>query len=493
MSRAGPSRDGGAAASSKSLSAGPRGVLGMARRVRTIHMVGVGGAGMSGIAEVLVNLGYTVRGSDVRSSEVTAHLAECGVDIRLGHAATHVDGVDVVVVSSAIRSDNEEVKAARHRRIPVIRRAEMLAELMRACFGIAVAGSHGKTTTTSMVGSILAEAGLEPTVVVGGKLNAVGSNAQLGAGPYMVVEADESDGSFLHLSPTVAVLTNIDPEHLDHYAGDFGQLKAAFRDFLGRLPFYGLSVACGDHPEVKALLRGLDRRVVTYGLSEGVDLRASDLRQSVDGTEFSVSGPKGPRGAYRVAMLGAHNVQNALAALAVADELGVSPEVARLGLAGFAGVDRRFSRRGEVGGILVVDDYGHHPVEIAATLAGARCGYPGRRIVAVFQPHRYTRTASLLGEFGGAFADAEVVFVLPVYGAGEAPIEGVDALSVVSSLRKAGHPDSRLLSGLQGAADLLLPELRSGDIVIAFGAGDVGRLGRALVETLTLSKMTDGS
>lgn len=467
--------------------------LGMARRVRRVHMVGIGGAGMCGIAEVLVNRGFEVQGSDLRGTEVTARLAEQGVDVKIGHAAAHVDGADVVVVSSAVPPNNPEVLEARSRKVPVIRRAEMLAELMRLQLGIAVAGAHGKTTTTSLVGSILAHAGLDPTVVVGGKLNAIGSNARLGAGPCLVVEADESDGSFLHLFPTIAVVTSIDAEHLDHYQGGLPAVRAAFRDFLARLPFYGLAVLAGDHPEVQALLPGLERRVVTYGLSPQADLRAVDLEFEGPATTFEVVGKDGARGRHRLGMLGRHNVENALAALAVAEEIGVPPEVARAGLERFEGVDRRFSVRGEVGGILVVDDYGHHPTEISATLLGARAGHPDRKIVAVFQPHRYTRTAHLLAEFGGAFHEAETVYVLPIYGAGEAPIEGVDREAVVRSLRDHGHRDVRRLAGLPAAARTLADDLRPGDLVIAFGAGDVGRLGAELVRVLGVRKVADGS
>lgn len=453
-------------------------------------MVGMGGAGMSGIAEVLVNRGFDVSGSDLRSSEVTMRLRELGAEVFEGHDAGHVEGADVVVISSAVGASNPEVQEARRRSVPVIRRAEMLAELMRSKLGVAIAGAHGKTTTTSMVASVLAEAGLDPTVVVGGKLNAVNSNAQLGAGPIMVVEADESDGSFLHLAPTVSVVTNIDIEHLDHYRGGLEELRDAFATFLGRLPFYGLAVMCADHPEARRLLPDLDRRVTTYGFSPQADLRATELSYEGSATSFEVSDHRGSRGTHRLRMVGAHNVQNALAALAVSDELGVDPDTARKGLEAFSGVDRRFSVRGERRGVLVVDDYGHHPTEILATIRGARSGHPERRIVAVFQPHRYTRTAHLLSEFGGAFHEAESVRVLPVYAAGEEPIAGADHQAVIAAVRSQGHRDARALSDVTKAAAELAPELSEGDLVIAFGAGDVGRLGRLLLGELEASDKT---
>ena len=462
----------------------PDSVLGMARRVRRVHMVGVGGVGMSGIAEVLVNLGYEVVGTDIRRSDVTARLEKIGVKISQGHISEAVEGADVVVVSSAIKEDNVEVLEARRTHIPVIQRAEMLAELMRLKLGVAVAGAHGKTTTTSMIASILAHAQVDPTVVVGGKLNAVGSTAQLGRGPVMVVEADESDGTFLHLSPTIAVVTNIDTEHLDHYQGGLQEIRKAFRAFLDRLPFYGLAVLCGDHPEIQALLPTLERRAVVYGFSPQTDLRAVDV--SCDGPvlSFEVRDRSGSRGLHRLNMLGHHNVQNALAALAVAEELGVGHDEARNGLEAFKGVDRRFSVRGEVKGILVVDDYGHHPTEIRATLQGARMGYPGRRLIAVFQPHRYSRTRELLDDFGRAFHDADFVFVLPVFSAGEDPIEGIDSERVLTSIRGQGHRKAELLLSLDEAALQLSHFLKSGDLLVIFGAGDVGRLGREVVLAL---------
>ena len=458
---------------------------GMARRVQRIHMVGVAGAGMSGIAEVLVRSGYRVQGSDLRENEVTERLVRQGVCVFRGHAGDQVEEADVVVVSSAVGSDNPEVCEARRRGIPVIRRAEMLAELMRSKLGVAVAGSHGKTSTTSLIGAILHHAGMEPTVVVGGKINAVGSNAQLGAGGCLVAEADESDGSFLHLFPTVAVVTNVDPEHLDHYAGGMPELREAFRAFLSRLPFYGLAVVCADHPEVPRLVAELDRRVRTYGLSSQAELQARNVRFEGHQTVFEVLGPEGSRGVHRLRMLGLHNVQNALAALAVADELGVSAAVARDGLEAFSGVDRRFSLRGESNGTLVVDDYGHHPAEIEATLAGARSGYPNHRIIAVFQPHRYSRTAQLLEAFGSAFSEAAAVYVMPVYPAGEAPLPGVHHEAIVEALKRHGHRSAHPLAGLPTAAEELAPRIEPGDLVITFGAGDIGRLASDLLDLLS--------
>lgn len=467
-------------------------LAGMARSVRRIHMVGIGGAGMSGIAEVLVSQGFELRGSDLRRTEVTERLARLGIDIRVGHDAAAVEGAQVVVISTAVPPNNPELVRARELGVPVIRRAEMLAELMRNRLGVAVAGSHGKTTTTSMVASILGAAGLDPTVVVGGKLNAMGSGARLGQGAVMVAEADESDGSFLHLSPTIAAVTNVDAEHLDHYAGE-EEVRAAFRSFLQQLPFYGLAVLCIDHPGVRALLPGLERRVVTYGFSPQADLRAEKLEMSEGGAEFEVwAGPES-RGRHQLSMVGAHNVSNALAALAIAEELSVDPQTARRGLAEFSGVDRRFSVRGEARGVLVVDDYGHHPAEIEATLRGAREAYPGRRLVVAFQPHRYTRTAQLLEEFGQAFHQAETVFVLPVYAAGERPIKGADAWALIAAMKTQGHRDVRALDDLDLASPILALELRAHDLFIAFGAGDVARLGRDVLRALESVNLVDGS
>ena len=459
--------------------------VGMARRCRRIHLVGIGGIGMSGIAEVLTNLGYEVQGSDLRTSEVTRRLQTLGVNVHEGHDPEQVADADVVVISSAVADTNPEVQAARRRKIPVIRRAEMLAELMRLKYGIAVGGTHGKTTTTSLVAAILTHAGLDPTVVVGGKVNKLGSTAKLGQGPYLVAEADESDGSFLHLSPTIAVVTNIDPEHLDHYQGGLEEIREAFVTFVNRIPFYGLAVLCIDHPEVQAVLPTVEKRYVTYGLSAQADLMARHLEFDGPTTRFEVMRRGQSLGGFQLNMLGAHNVSNALAALAVAEELGVEPDAAREALAEFDGVERRFSVRGEVGQVMVVDDYGHHPAEIRATLHGVRQAYPERRVLAVFQPHRYSRTQHLVLEFASAFNDADLVMLTPLYAAGEAPIDGVDSAMIADVVRRHGHHDVRLATDIDDAIGRIKAAARPKDVVLAFGAGDIGQFGRRLVEELS--------
>ncbi len=458
--------------------------VGMVRHTRLVHFVGIGGIGMSGIAEVLVNLGYSVRGSDMKPSDNTERLSGLGCDVRIGHAERNVEGADVVVVSSAVKSTNPEWQAAKRSNIPVIRRAEMLAELMRMKFGVAVGGTHGKTTVTSMLAAVLAEGGLDPTVVVGGKVNHLGTTAKLGQGPYLVAEADESDGSFLHLNPTIAVVTNIDPEHLDHYKGGMAEIRQTFTDFVNRIPFYGLAILCVDHDEVQAILPHVERRVTTYGLSPQAEFRARDLRFDGPKTSFELMRQGQSAGRFEVPMLGEHNVENALAVLTVAHELGVSDKAARRGLAGFDGVERRFSVRGEVGGVMVVDDYGHHPAEIRATLKGARRAYPDRRVVAAFQPHRYSRTEALLDDFSTAFNDAEVVRIAPVFAAGEAPRPGVDHDAVVRAVRARGHRDVDVVASVDDAVRSLGQTVRSGDLVIFFGAGDIGRAGRAMTAAL---------
>ena len=440
---------------------------GMKLKTQVVHFVGIGGIGMSGIAEVLLNLGYRVRGSDLKDGETARRLRGLGADVRLGHAAEHVAGVDVVVVSSAVRPDNPEVVAARAAKIPVIRRAEMLAELMRMKLGIAIGGTHGKTTTTSIVATLLTHAGLDPTVVVGGKINALGTNAKLGQGPYLVAEADESDGSFLHLTPTIAVITNIDPEHLDHYTRGLDEIREAFLAFANRIPFYGLAVLCADHPEVQGLLPKVEKRVMTYGLSPQADVVGKNLEFDGPVTHFDVVVRGEARGRHTIHMLGAHNVKNALAALAVAEELGVPPEVAREGLLAFGGVDRRFSVRGVVSDVMVVDDYGHHPEEVRVTLEGARRAYPARRILVGFQPHRYTRTRDLLADFGGAFHDADRLFVAPVYAA-----------------RGRGHKGAEALASVDAVAEALAAAAEPGDLVMTFGAGDITRAGAIVLARL---------
>ena len=440
------------------------------RRIR-IHFVGIGGIGMSGIAEVLLNLGYDVRGSDAADQDTTRRLSRLGARILRGHGREHVGDAEVLVVSSAIGADNPEVVEARARKIPVIQRAEMLAELMRMKYGVAVAGSHGKTTTTSLVATVMLAAGLDPTVVVGGKLSAFGSSARLGAGDTLVAEADESDGSFLHLTPTVAVVTNVDREHLPHY-GSFERLCDAFRQFAGKVPFYGAAVLCADHPVCARLARELERPVVTYGFADGSDFRGRDVRFSGTTTRFELERRGQPLGTFSLAMPGAHNAQNALSALAVADFLGIDLETARVALEGFGGVARRFTIHGEAAGVLVVDDYGHHPAEIEATLAGARAAYPDRRLVVAFQPHRHTRTRDLFDELAGAFAHADRVLLADTYAAGEAPIAGFDAARLGQAMTGRGTRVSHV--GARGqVAPAALAELRPGDLFLALGAGDV--------------------
>jgi UDP-N-acetylmuramate--alanine ligase len=452
-------------------------------RTAHVHFVGIGGIGMSGIAEVLLNLGYQVSGSDLKESELTRKLTGLGARVVTGgHRAENLQACDVVVVSSAVRKDNPEVLAARAKKIPVIPRAEMLAELMRLKFGVAIAGSHGKTTTTSMVATVLAAAGLDPTAVVGGKLNNLGSNAKLGRGEVMVVEADESDGSFLKLSPALCVITNIDPEHLDHY-GTVDALKAAFIDFANRVPFYGLAVLCLDHPTVQAVLPEVGKRVVTYGFSHQAEYRAENVKLNGFTTTFDAFRKGEPLGHFTLRMVGEHNAQNALACLAVADEMKIPLETVRTALAEFNGVQRRFTVRGEVRGITVVDDYGHHPAEVKATLKGARVAF-GRRLVVAFQPHRHTRTRDLLDEFAQAFNDADVLVVADIYGAGEEPIEGISSARLVERVQACGHRDATYVSSRADVARHLLPRLQSGDLVITLGAGDINQVGPELVGLL---------
>lgn len=460
-----------------------------------IHFVGIGGIGMSGIAEVLLTLGYRVSGSDLKESDSTRRLQSLGGVIRCGHLAEHLtllgQEADVVVISSAVHPDNPEVVGARARGIPVIARAEMLAELMRLKYGIAIAGSHGKTTTTSLIATVLRHAGLDPTAVIGGKLPQLGSNARLGQSEYLVAEADESDGSFLHLAPAVAVVTNIDPEHLDHY-GDFSRLCAAFLSFINKVPFYGRAVLCIDHPEVRALIPRVTKRFVTYGLLPQADYRAEELTFSGTTSRF-IAVRRGERlGPIELPIPGAHNVQNALATLAVGDLLGIPLAMMQEALATFQGVGRRFTRRG--GGqlhtapngaeITVIDDYGHHPAEIRATLAGARAGFPDRRLVAIFQPHRYTRTRDLMPDFARAFDDAALVFLTEVYAAGETPIAEATSAVLAERMREHGHPAARLVARRADVATALMPELRAGDLVITFGAGDVWQCGEELLSQL---------
>ena len=452
-------------------------------KIERIHFVGIGGIGMSGIAEVLLNLGYKVSGSDLRGSEITERLASLGGEIFFGHARENVAHADVVVISSAVHDDNPEVIEAHERLIPVIPRAEMLAELMRMKYGIAVAGTHGKTTTTSMVATLLSKGGIDPTIVIGGRLNSIGTNARLGQGQFLVAEADESDGSFLLLSPTIAVVTNIDADHLDFYSG-IEEIKDTFVEFINKVPFYGLAVLCLDNGNVADILPRVKKRFTSYGLSGQADFRATDVRLSGFTTSF-VAHHKGVRlGEITFAMPGAHNVLNALAAIAVAMELDVPFETIREGFASFGGVGRRFQMKGEAGGVMVVDDYGHHPTEVRATLAAAKGGWD-QRLVVVFQPHRYTRTKELFEEFVKAFHDADVLILTDIYPAGEAPIEGVTAEGLASRIRRHGQRDVTWISDREQLCAHLEQVLKPGDILLTLGAGNVWQVGDSMLERLT--------
>ncbi len=442
-----------------------------------VHFVGIGGIGMSGIAEIMLRLGYTVQGSDARAGPNTQRLEGLGAKVFIGHDASNIQGASAIVYSSAIKMDNAEMAAGRERRIPLVRRAEMLAELMRLRFSVAVAGAHGKTTTTSMVAALLDAGGLDPTVVNGGIINAYGANAKVGEGEWIVVEADESDGTFLKLPRTVAVVTNIDPEHLDHY-GDFVTLKAAFRDFVQDIPFFGFAAVCIDDPDVQEMAAKVEnRRLITYGTNPQADLRAVDIAMGPDGAVFDVRVQIGDGPASRIAgltlpMVGRHNVLNALAAIAVARELGVSEAAIREGLASFGGVRRRFTTVGVARGVRIIDDYGHHPTEIASVLAAARAVTSGS-VIAVVQPHRYSRLRDLFEEFCRCFNDAETVIVANVYPAGEAPISGFDRDSLARGLRRHGHRRVLTLDDPAQLPDLIAAEAQPGDLVVFLGAGDI--------------------
>jgi UDP-N-acetylmuramate--alanine ligase len=447
---------------------------------RRVHFIGVGGVGMSGIAEVLKNLGYSVSGSDRAHSPTTERLARLGIEVHIGHEASNIDGADVIVTSSAIRQDNPEIVAAHAARVPMVPRAEMLGELMRFRRGIAIAGTHGKTTTTSLVASVLAEADYDPTFVIGGQLNAAGANARLGTGQYLVAEADESDGSFLMLSPIMAVVTNIDADHLENYNGDFAQVKKAFRDFLHRLPFYGMAVLCIDDEETALLAQDTSRRMLTYGIDKpGADVTATNVRQIGFEMHFDMHLP-GMAGTLPVTLNlpGRHNVQNALAAAAVGWQLGVEAEAIARALARFEGVGRRFHRRGEValdnGSALLVDDYGHHPRELAAVFAAARGGWPDRRLVVAFQPHRYSRTRDLLDDFANVLADVDVLVLTEVYPAGESPIAGADGKALARAIRARGKTDPVLVDHPRDLRDSLSALARDNDLIMLLGAGDIG-------------------
>src|SRR5882762_5652228 len=461
-----------------------------------LHFVGIGGIGMSGIAEVLHNLGYRVQGSDLAESANTRRLTGLGIPVMIGHAAENLASAEVIVTSSAVKPDNPEVIAARVRRLPVVRRAEMLGELMRLKWSLAIAGTHGKTTTTSMIGALLETAQLDPTVINGGIINAYGTNTRLGAGDWMVVEADESDGTFTRLPATVAIVTNIDPEHLDFY-GDFGALQQAFETFVGNIPFYGFAVLCIDHPVVQSMIARLsERRILTYGLSPQADIRATNIRLGPDGSHFDavitdrLGGQERVLAGLFLPMFGEHNVQNSLSVLAVAEEMGLGDEVVRASLRNFKGVRRRFTKTGEWNGVTIIDDYGHHPVEIAAVLKAARA-IVGGRVIAVVQPHRYTRLVDLFDGFCTCFNDADTVLVADVYAAGEAPIAGINREALVTGLGAHGHRDARALAGPEALAPTIRELIRPGDMVVCLGAGSITNWANSLpAELAELAKQS---
>lgn len=459
----------------------------MFRKTQQIHLVGIGGSGMSGIAEVLLTLGYKVTGSDLQASETTRRLEEQGGRIFFGHQESNVGEAQVVVISSAVAATNPEVLVAKARQIPVIPRAEMLAELMRLKFGVAIAGAHGKTTTTSMVANVLAQGGLDPTMVIGGKVNALGSHARLGRGDILVAEADESDGSFLRLSPTVVAVTNLDREHLDHY-GSMERLNECFAEFINKIPFYGLAVLCADDDRLRALFPRIVKRYQTYGLQErdGIvpDFKATDVVLKQWGAEFRAHFRGKNLGPFRLAVPGIHNVSNALVAIAIGVELDIPVDLIRKGLAAFTGVERRFHLRGEAGGIMVVDDYGHHPTEVKATLAAAKQGWGDRRLVVLFQPHRYSRTRDCMEEFTHAFDQAEMVFMTDIYAAGEQAIPGVSGANLAEAIRAAGHPSVTFVERKERLPDEVMPHLKPGDLVLTLGAGDIWKAGTGIVARL---------
>lgn len=460
--------------------------MGMFRKIEQIHLVGIGGAGMSGIAEVLLTMGYTVTGSDLHASETTRRLEELGGRIFIGHQESNVGAAQVVVISSAVAGSNPEVVKAKAMQIPVIPRAEMLAELMRLKFGVAIAGAHGKTTTTSMVATVLAQGGLDPTMVIGGKVNALGSHARLGRGDLLVAEADESDGSFLRLPPTIVAVTNLDREHLDHY-GSMERINESFLEFINKIPFYGLAVLCADDDRLAALFPRLVKRYHTYGLREregmAPDFLATDISLKQWGADFRVHFRGKNLGPFRLTVPGIHNVSNALVAIAIGMELDVPADLIRKGLAAFTGVERRFHLRGEAGGIMVVDDYGHHPTEVKATLAAAKQGWD-RRLVVLFQPHRYSRTRDCLGEFAHAFDHADVLFMTDIYPAGEQPIPGVTGAALAETVREAGHPAVTFIEHKETIPDQVLSQLQAGDLVLTLGAGDIWKAGTGILARL---------
>ncbi len=456
------------------------------RRIRRIHLVGIGGAGMAGIAEVLCNLGYRVSGSDLREGPNLARLRSLGARITLGHAERNIAGADVVVVSSAVAATNPEVRAAHADRVPVVPRAQMLAEIMRFRYGIAVAGTHGKTTTTSLVSSLLAEGGLDPTFVIGGLLNSAGTNARLGGGRYLVAEADESDASFLYLQPMIAVVTNIDADHLGTYGGDFQRLRDAFLEFLHHLPFYGLAVLCLDDPELRAMVQAVGRPVLTYGTDTDCDLRATDIRHQGMQSTFTVHLPdSGGSFPATLNLPGRHSILNALAAVGIAHDLGIDIPAMQRALAQFAGIGRRFHRYPSLsprggGEVLFIDDYGHHPRELEAVIDAVRSGWPERRLVLAFQPHRYTRTRDLLDDFARVLSTTDATVLTEVYGAGEEPIVGADGRALARAIRSRGHLDPVFVEELAELPSVLVDLLQDGDVLLTAGAGDIGQVAKRL-------------
>jgi UDP-N-acetylmuramate--alanine ligase len=467
-------------------------MMGVPTDIGTIHFVGIGGIGMSGIAEVMKNLGYDVQGSDIAEGYVVEGLRQRGIRVMIGHAAENLGEAAVVVTSTAVKRNNPEVAAALEGRIPVVRRAEMLAELMRLKRTVAVAGTHGKTTTTSMVAALLDAGGIDPTVINGGIINSYGSNARLGASDWMVVEADESDGSFLRLDGTIAVVTNIDPEHLDHY-GSFDAVKEAFVEFIENVPFYGAAVLCIDHPEVQAVIPKIrDRRVITYGFSAQADVRGENVTPIPGGNRFDVAIRQRDGSIRRIdgielPMPGRHNVQNSIAAIAVAVEMACSDDVIQTGFAKFTGVKRRFTKVGEVDGITVIDDYAHHPVEIRAVLSAAREGVQGR-VIAVVQPHRFTRLRDHMEEFQAAFNDADIVFATPVYAAGEQPIEGIDSDEMIAGMKARGHRSAQVIASQDALAATIAETAQPGDMVVCLGAGDITKWAGGLADAILVRR-----
>ncbi len=461
------------------------------RRVKTIHFVGIGGAGMGGIAEVLLNEGYNITGSDIGENQVVKRLTALGAKVTIGHHENNVDNASVIVVSTAIDSENPELVAANEKRIPVVRRAEMLAELMRFRHGIAIAGTHGKTTTTSLIASIFAQANLDPTFVIGGLLNSAGTNARLGSSRYLIAEADESDASFLHLQPMVAVITNIDEDHMETYQGDFEKLKDTYIEFLHNLPFYGLAVVCIDNPVVREILPRISRQVITYGFSQDADVRASNYQQAAGMSSFVVEREGSAPLSLSVNLPGEHNVLNALAGVAVAIDEGVEDKAIQQALQGFAGIGRRFEKlttlSTEHGEMTLIDDYGHHPTEVKATIDAMRNGWPDKKLAMVFQPHRYSRTRDLYEDFVEVLSEADYLFLLDVYAAGEAPIANADSKSLARSIRQRGQVEPIYVSDSSQLAELLAANLRDGDMVITQGAGNIGAIARSLANDKKLT------